>query len=72
MENVKKINDELTVAGQVTPKQLQQAASEGYKSVLNLRLPDEQDFISDEQQQAQALGLHYINFRSSQTKLAMN
>jgi len=61
MENVKKINDELTVAGQVTPEQLQQAASEGYKSVLNLRSPDEQGFISDEQQQAQALELHYIN-----------
>jgi uncharacterized protein (TIGR01244 family) len=61
MENVKKINDELTVAGQVTPEQLQQAASEGYKSVLNLRSPDEQGFMSDEQQQAQVLGLHYIN-----------
>ena len=34
MENVKKINDELTVAGQVTPEQLQQAAQEGFKSVL--------------------------------------
>jgi uncharacterized protein (TIGR01244 family) len=61
MENVKKINDELTVAGQVTPEQLQQAASQGYKSVLNLRSPDEQGFMSDEQQQAQVLGLHYIN-----------
>ncbi|MBD2434953.1 MULTISPECIES: beta-lactamase hydrolase domain-containing protein [Fischerella] len=61
MENVKKINNELTVAGQVTPEQLQQAASEGYKSVLNLRSPSEQGFISDEQQQAQALGLNYIN-----------
>jgi uncharacterized protein (TIGR01244 family) len=61
MENVKKINDELTVAGQVTSEQLQQAVNEGYKSVLNLRSPDEQGFISNEQQQAQALGLHYIN-----------
>ncbi|WP_315791233.1 protein tyrosine phosphatase family protein [Fischerella sp. JS2] len=61
MENVKKINNELTVAGQVTLEQLQQAVSEGYKSVLNLRSPDEQGFLSDEQQQAQALGLHYIN-----------
>ncbi|MEH2115164.1 protein tyrosine phosphatase family protein [Nostoc sp.] len=61
MENVKKINNELAVAGQVTLEQLQQAVSEGYKSVLNLRSPDEQGFISDEQQQAQALGLHYIN-----------
>ncbi|BDI20780.1 hypothetical protein ANSO36C_65820 (plasmid) [Nostoc cf. commune SO-36] len=61
MENVKKINNELTVAGQVTSEQLQQAVNEGYKSVLNLRSPDEQGFISNEQQQAQALGLHYVN-----------
>ncbi|MEH2266602.1 protein tyrosine phosphatase family protein [Nostoc sp.] len=61
MENVKKINNELAVAGQVTLEQLQQAVNEGYKSVLNLRSPSEEGFISDEQQQAEALGLHYIN-----------
>ncbi|NJM70710.1 MAG: phosphatase [Scytonema sp. RU_4_4] len=61
MENVKKINNELTVAGQVTLEQLQQAVSEGYKSVLNLRSPDEQGFWSDEPQQVEALGLDYVN-----------
>lgn len=61
MENVKKINEQLTVAGQVTPEQLQQAAEEGYKSVLNLRSPDEEGFLSDEQQLAVALGFHYVN-----------
>jgi uncharacterized protein (TIGR01244 family) len=61
MENVKKINNELTVAGQVTSEQLQQAVNEGYKSVLNLRSPSEEGFISDERQQAEALGLHYVN-----------
>lgn len=58
---VKKINEQLTVAGQVTPEQLQQAAAEGYKSVLNLRSPDEQGFLQDEQQQAEAAGLQYVN-----------
>jgi uncharacterized protein (TIGR01244 family) len=61
MENVKKINDELTVAGQVTPEQLQQAAQEGFKSVLNLRSPDENGFLNDEQQLAEAAGLEYVN-----------
>ncbi|MFB2773032.1 beta-lactamase hydrolase domain-containing protein [Pelatocladus sp. BLCC-F211] len=61
MENVKKINDELVVAGQVTSEQLQQAATEGFKSVLNLRSPDEQGFLHDEQQQAESLGLEYMN-----------
>lgn len=61
MENVKKINNELTVTGQVTPEQLQQASDEGFKSVLNLRSPDEKGYWSDEEQQAQALGLDYVN-----------
>jgi uncharacterized protein (TIGR01244 family) len=59
MENVKKVNDELTLAGQVTPEQLQQAAAEGFKSVMNLRSPDEPGSLADEQQQVQALGLAY-------------
>lgn len=61
MENVKKVNDELTVSGQVTHTQLEQAANEGFKSVLNLRSPGEEGFVNDEQQQAEALGLHYVN-----------
>ncbi|MEQ8540502.1 MAG: protein tyrosine phosphatase family protein [Coleofasciculus sp. D1-CHI-01] len=62
MENAKNINDNLTVAtNQVTPEQLQQAAQEGVKSVLNLRSREEEGFASDEKQQAAAAGLHYVN-----------
>jgi uncharacterized protein (TIGR01244 family) len=61
MTNTKKISDDLSAAGQLTPEQLQQAASDGFKSVINLRSPDEQGFLSDEQQQAEAAGLKYAN-----------
>lgn len=62
MDNVKRINDQLAVAtSQVTPEQLQQAAQEGFKSVLNLQSPDEESFVSDEQQQAENAGLTYVN-----------
>ncbi|MBW4623845.1 MAG: protein tyrosine phosphatase family protein [Cyanosarcina radialis HA8281-LM2] len=62
MENIKNINDRLAVAmGQVTPEQLQQATEEGFKSVLNLRSPGEEGFLSDEQQQAENAGLQYVN-----------
>ncbi|MBG1271002.1 beta-lactamase hydrolase domain-containing protein [Nostoc sp. WHI] len=61
MTNSKKISDDLSAAGQLTPEQLQQAAAEGFKSVINLRSPDEQGFLSDEQQQAEAAGLQYTN-----------
>ena len=62
MENTKQIDDDLSVAmGQPTVEQLQQAAKEGFKSVLNLRSPQEEGFVSDEQQQAEAAGLKYVN-----------
>ncbi len=59
--DIKKIDADLSVAGQVAPEQLQQAAAEGYKSVLNLRSPDEQGFLPDERQIAEAAGLEYVN-----------
>lgn len=59
VDDVKRVNDSLSVAGQVTPEQLAQAAQEGFKSVLNIRSTDEQGFPSNEQQQVEALGLAY-------------
>ncbi|PSB14115.1 phosphatase [filamentous cyanobacterium CCP2] len=62
MNDIKSINDDIAVAmGQPTPDDLQQAAQEGYKSVLNLRSPQEDGALSDEQQHAEAAGLQYVN-----------
>lgn len=61
MDNVKQINDSLSIAGQVTPQQLQQAKEEGYQSILNLRAPEEEGFWQNESQEAEALGLQYVN-----------
>ncbi|QLE49714.1 hypothetical protein FD724_17540 [Nostoc sp. C057] len=62
MNIVRKINDQLAIAGQITLDQLKQIADEGYKSVLNLRLPDEIGLLADEQEKTQFLGLYYVNF----------
>ncbi|MDZ8134217.1 MAG: sulfur transferase domain-containing protein [Nostoc sp. DedQUE04] len=61
MSNTKKVSDDLSAAPQLTSEELKQAAQEGFKSVLNLRSPDEAGFLSDEQQQAEAAGLQYAN-----------
>jgi uncharacterized protein (TIGR01244 family) len=62
IENLKPIDDELGVLlQQPTPEQLHQAAREGFKSVINLRAPDEEGALSDEGQQAEAAGLGYVN-----------
>ncbi|MDM9581640.1 MULTISPECIES: sulfur transferase domain-containing protein [unclassified Nostoc] len=61
MNIVRKINDNLAIAGQITLDQLGQIADEGYKSVLNLRLPDEIDLLANEQEKTELLGLYYVN-----------
>ncbi len=61
MNIVRKINDDLAIAGQVTLVQLKQIADDGYKSVLNLRLPDEIGLLVDEEEKTELLGLYYIN-----------
>ncbi|BBD57279.1 hypothetical protein NIES2109_00440 [Nostoc sp. HK-01] len=61
MNNAILINESLTTTGQISVKQLEQAIQEGYKSVLNLRSPDELGFFQDEQKLAEKLGLYYVN-----------
>jgi protein tyrosine phosphatase (PTP) superfamily phosphohydrolase (DUF442 family) len=61
MEIVRKINDEIAIAGPVTFQQLQQLAQEGFKSVLNLRSLDK-ELLIDEQQYVKSIELCYANF----------
>ncbi|MEH2435161.1 MAG: sulfur transferase domain-containing protein [Nostoc sp.] len=58
MNIVRKINDELAIAGQITLDQLKQIADEGYKFVLNLRLSDETGLLANEQEKTEVLGLY--------------
>ncbi len=60
-DNFKKVSDDFTVGGQVTPEELKQASEAGFKSVLNLRSSTEQGVLNDEQQYAVNSGLDYAN-----------
>lgn len=61
MDTVRKITNELAIAGQLTPDQLAQLIEEGYQSVVNLRSLDEVGFWRDEQHKIEQLGLQYLN-----------
>jgi len=61
MSDIKKMSNEFSAGGQPTPETLKQLADQGYKSVVNLRSPHEAGVLDDEQQQAQAVGLQYLN-----------
>jgi protein tyrosine phosphatase (PTP) superfamily phosphohydrolase (DUF442 family) len=61
MQTLRKINDELAIAGQISIEELQEIAEEGYKSVLNLRSPDEKNLLDCEREKTECLGLCYVN-----------
>lgn len=62
METIRKINDELAIAGQISPDQLPQIVGEGFRSILNLRSPEEGTFELSEEVKAELFGLNYVNF----------
>ncbi|OLP15742.1 hypothetical protein BST81_24800 [Leptolyngbya sp. 'hensonii'] len=61
METIRKINDDLSIAGQIALEQLPQLVEEGVHAIVDLRSPHEKGFSLDEQQKAEFLGLIYIN-----------
>ena len=70
MENTIALSPEFTIAGQITPEQLQAANSEGYQAVLNLRVPGEEGFLDNEQSEAEKAGLNYVNIPVSPQELS--
>jgi uncharacterized protein (TIGR01244 family) len=72
MDTVREITNELAIAGQPTLDELQQLAVKGYRTVVNLRSPNEIGFLDDEQQQTESLGLHYANIPIQMKNLNLN
>src|SRR3712207_385409 len=67
MEEAKKVSDDVSIAGQPGAEDLTTAAEKGFKSVLNLRSPDESGVLPNEQQLAEAAGLEYASVPLSST-----
>ena len=64
MERRMEINDQLIVGAQPSGEQLQQLTQEGFKSIVNLRMPDEREQpLSPEKEgeKVRALGMQYVH-----------
>lgn len=72
MNTVRKITNELSIAGQPRLDELQRWAEDGYQSVVNLRSPDEIGFLDVEQQKMEYLGLCYVNIPIQMKDLNLN
>jgi uncharacterized protein (TIGR01244 family) len=62
MARVRKITDNLAIAGQLTLEEFQQLVEESYRSVVNLRSPDETGFLRSEQQILEQDGICYLSY----------
>lgn len=60
-DDIQQISGTFAAGGQPDAAKIQQLAAEGFKSIVNLRSPHEVGVLSDEQQQAEAAGLEYVN-----------
>lgn len=61
MIRVRKITDALAIVGQPTLDEFYQLVEEGYRSVVNLRSPDEIGFLENEQLVLEQLGIRYLS-----------
>lgn len=68
--NKKSMNPSLAIGGQPTRDDLEQLKQEGFRSVVNLRMPDEESKLNPEKegQAAGSLGLHYQHIPVSSQK----
>jgi uncharacterized protein (TIGR01244 family) len=58
MENLQKINNEISIAGQPSADDLHEMTGQGYRTVVNLRMPDEAG-VDDEERIVESQGLNY-------------
>ena len=63
MEDMKKAAENLFFGGQPTSDDLKKLAADGFKTVINMRLPEEESDLSPDQAkaEAEALGMRYLN-----------
>ena len=61
LKNATRVSTDLTVAGRLSREDLQQAAEDGFRSVLDLRSLSESSYLLDEENWALAARLNYIN-----------
>lgn len=70
MTPIKKVSDVYAIAGQLTPEALQQLAQQGYRSVLNLRVPNENGWLANEQAIVESADLRYAHIPLQPTHLS--
>jgi uncharacterized protein (TIGR01244 family) len=58
--NLRKITDDISIAGQPTADELQNARRDGIRTIINLRMPDEKGGPADEERLVESSGAGYV------------
>ncbi|HEY9647593.1 MAG TPA: sulfur transferase domain-containing protein [Chroococcidiopsis sp.] len=60
-DSIQPIGDDFSASGQPSASDLPQIAQAGFRSILNVRSPQESDSFADEAEQAESAGLAYAH-----------
>ena len=61
MNNLQQITKEISIAGQPSPRDIEDAHRNGFRTIINLRTPEEPDYLADEERLVESLGLTYAS-----------
>ena len=69
MNNLQQITKEISIAGQPSPRDIEDAHRNGFRTIINLRTPEEPDYLADEERLVESLGLTYASIPVASTTL---
>ena len=69
MDNLKQITKEISIAGQPSPADIEDAHQSGFRTIVNLRTADEPGYLADEERLVESLGLTYASIPVSPATL---
>lgn len=59
MDNFRKLNNEIAISGQPSAADLDELASQGFRTIVNLRTEDEPGILEDEEREVENRALNY-------------
>lgn len=59
--NIQSVGEQISVAAQLSPEQIQQLPAQGFKAVVNLRSYQEEGAADEDHRRVESVGLPYVN-----------
>jgi uncharacterized protein (TIGR01244 family) len=61
MNNLRQLTPNISISGQPTAEELSTAREHGFRTIVNLRTPEENNFLTDEERLVESTGISYAH-----------